>query len=83
MSGYLNEIEGAVKCQIVQGRPESGSVMAALKSDTSLLRSKREGGERSASVRDFHSLRVWEFPLKTAKKPLASSPAPDLGDFWM
>ena len=71
VSGYLNEIEGAVKCQIVRGRPEGGSVTAALKGDTSLLRTRREGGERSASVRDFHSFRVsWVTIALTGGVPL-------------
>ncbi len=51
VSGYLNEIEAAIGCRIVRGRPEGGSVTAALKGDNSLLRVKREGrrapGERA------------------------------------
>jgi len=58
VSGYLNEIEGAVGCRIVRGRPAGGSLTAALKSDDSLLRVKRTGSKRRASVRDFHSFRV-------------------------
>lgn len=71
VSGYLNEIEAAVECKIVRGRPEGGSVTAALKGDSSLLRVKREGGERRASVRDFHSFRVtWVTLALTAGVPL-------------
>ena len=71
VSGYLNEIEAAVECKIVRGRPEGGSVTAALKSDSSLLRVKREGSERRASVRDFHSFRVtWVTLALTAGVPL-------------
>jgi hypothetical protein len=58
VSGYLNEIERAVNCQIVRGRPEGGSVTAELKTDSSLLRAKRGDSERAASVRGFQSLRV-------------------------
>ena len=71
VSGYLNEIEAAVECRIVRGRPEGGSVTAALKGDSSLLRVKREDGERRASVRDFHSFRVtWVTLALTAGVPL-------------
>lgn len=71
VSGYLNEIERAVKCQIVRGRPEGGSVTAALKTDLSLLRTKRSDSERAASVRDFHSLRVsWVTIALTGGVPL-------------
>ena len=71
VSGYLNEIERAVKCQIVRGRPEGGSVTAALKTDSSLLRTKRSDSERAASVRDFHSLRVsWVTIALTGGVPL-------------
>lgn len=71
VSGYLNEIEAAVECKIVRGRPEGGSVTAALKSDSSLLRVKREGSERRASVRDFHSFQVtWVTLALTAGVPL-------------
>ena len=71
VSGYLNEIESAVECKIVRGRPEGGSVTAALKGDSSLLRVKREDGERRASVRDFHSFRVtWVTLALTAGVPL-------------
>ena len=71
VSGYLNEIEAAVGCKIVRGRPEGGSVTAALKGDSSLLRVKREDGERRASVRDFHSFRVtWVTLALTAGVPL-------------
>jgi len=71
VSGYLNEIESAVECRIVRGRPEGGSVTAGLKGDSSLLRVKREDGERRASVRDFHSFRVtWVTLALTAGVPL-------------
>lgn len=71
VSGYLNEIEAAVECKIVRGRREGGSVTAALKGDSSLLRMKREDGERRASVRDFHSFRVtWVTLALTAGVPL-------------
>jgi hypothetical protein len=71
VSGYLNEIERAVKCQIVRGRPEGGSVTAALKTDSSLLRTKRSDSERAVSVRDFHSLRVsWVTIALTGGVPL-------------
>ena len=71
VSGYLNEIEAAIECRIVRGRPEGGSVTAALKGDSSLLRVKREDGERRASVRDFHSFRVtWVTLALTAGVPL-------------
>lgn len=71
VSGYLNEIERAVKCQIVRGRPQGGSVTAALKTDMSLLRTKRNDSERAASVRDFHSLRVsWVTIALTGGVPL-------------
>ena len=47
---YLNEIENAIECKVVRGRPEGGSVTAALKSDNGLLGVKREDGGRRASV---------------------------------
>lgn len=71
VSGYLNEIEGAVGCKIVRGRPEGGSLTALLKADKGLLRTEREEGTRMASVRDFHSLRVtWVTLALTAGVPL-------------
>jgi len=71
VSGYLNEIEGAVGCRIVRGRPAGGSLTAALKSDDSLLRVKRTGSKRRASVRDFHSFRVtWVTLALTQGVPL-------------
>lgn len=71
VSGYLNEIENAIECKVVRGRPEGGSVTAALKSDNGLLGVKREDGGRRASVRDFHSLRVtWVTLALTAGVPL-------------
>ena len=42
-----------------------------LKTDTSLLRTEREGGTRNASVHDFHSLRVtWVTIALTGGVPL-------------
>lgn len=71
VSGYLNEIEAHLNCQIVRGRPAGGSLTAALKTDTSLLRTEREDGGRNASVRDFHSFRVtWVTLALTAGVPL-------------
>lgn len=71
VSGYLNEIENAIECKVVRGRPEGGSVTAALKSDNGLLGVKREDGGRRASVRDFHSFRVtWVTLALTAGVPL-------------
>jgi integrase len=71
MSGYLNEIETAVGCRIIQGRAPGGSLATLLKNDTSLLRAKREGGTRSASVHDFHSFRVtWVTVALTGGVPL-------------
>jgi predicted RNase H-like HicB family nuclease len=71
VSGYLNEIEAHVKCRIVRGRPQGGSLTAAIKTDTSLLRTERQDGGRNASVRDFHSFRVtWVTLALTAGVPL-------------
>mgnify|MGYP000848875736 CR=1 FL=1 len=71
VSGYLNEIESAVGCRIVRGRPEGGSITAMLKTDKALLRVKREDGNRLASVCDFHSFRVtWVTLALTAGVPL-------------
>jgi hypothetical protein len=58
VSGYLNEIEGAIKCAIIRGR------RAVPKSDA--LQAERENGKRKASVRDFHSFRVTWITLALA-----------------
>jgi hypothetical protein len=48
-----------------------GSVTAALKTDISLLRTKRGDSERAASVRDFHGLRLsWVTIALTGGVPL-------------
>jgi hypothetical protein len=71
VSGYLNEIESHVGCQIVRGRPSGQSLTARLKNDNGLLSLDREGGKRSASIRDFHSFRVtWVTVALTAGVPL-------------
>lgn len=71
VSGYLNEIEAKIGCRIVRGRAPGGSVSTILKTDTSLLSTKREGSARKASVRDFHSFRVtWVTLALTAGVPL-------------
>lgn len=71
VSGYLNEIESAVKCQIVRGRSSGESITAMIKQDSGGLSAKRKDGERNASVRDFHSFRVtWVTLALTAKVPL-------------
>lgn len=70
-SHYLNEIEMAIGCRIVRGRPLGGSLTARLRNDSDLLRTERDGGRRRASVRDFHSLRVtWVTLALTAGVPL-------------
>jgi integrase len=70
-SNYLNEIETQIGCRVVRGRPEGGSLTAQMRTDTSLLRAKREGGTRIASVRDFHSFRVtWVTIALTGGVPL-------------
>jgi integrase len=58
VSGYLNEIEGAIKCAVVRGR------RVAPKTET--LQAERENGKRKASVRDFHSFRVTWITLALA-----------------
>jgi hypothetical protein len=58
VAGYLNEIEGAIKCAIIRGR------RIASKTDT--LQTERENGKRKASVRDFHSFRVTWITLALA-----------------
>lgn len=70
-SNYLNEIETHVGCRIIRRRPEGNSLAAALRAETGLLRAKREGGTRDASVRDFHSFRVtWITIALTGGVPL-------------
>jgi len=71
VSGYLNEVEAHVGCQIVRGRPSGLSLTARLKNDNGLLSLDREGGKRSASIRDFQSFRVtWVTVALTAGVPL-------------
>jgi integrase len=71
VSGYLNEIERAIGCRVVRGHGEGRSMRQRLKADTGLLWVKRKGGQRRASVRDFHSLRVtWVTLALTAGVPL-------------
>jgi len=70
-SNYLNEIEDAIGCLVVRGRKNGRSMTAMLKGDSDLLRAKRDGGTRRASVRDFHSFRVtWVTLALTAGVPL-------------
>jgi hypothetical protein len=70
-SHYLNEIEMGIGCRIVRGRPAGGSLAAVLRNDSDLLRAERDGGQRRASVRDFHSFRVtWVTLALTAGVPL-------------
>jgi hypothetical protein len=70
-AAYLNEVGAAAGCRIVRGRTGGCSFVAALRSDTSLLRVRRPGGVRRASVRDFHSFRVtWVTLALTAGVPL-------------
>ncbi len=68
----LREIEAASKCRIIRGRHgNSVSTASALRADTSVLRTNREGSSRRASVRDFHSFRVtWVTLALTAGVPL-------------
>jgi integrase len=58
VSGYLNEIEDAIKCAIIRGQ------RVASKTDT--LQAERENGKRKASIRDFHSFRVTWITLALA-----------------
>ena len=68
---YLNEVEAVAGCRIMRGRTGGCSFVAALRSDASLLRVRRPGGVRRASVRDFHSFRVtWVTLALTAGVPL-------------
>jgi integrase len=71
VSGYLNEIESKINCQVLRGRPRGLSLTARLKNDDGLLSAERKGGTRSASIRDFHSFRVtWVTLALTAGVPL-------------
>jgi integrase len=71
VSGYLNEIEANIGCQLVRGRQRGLSLTARLKNDNGLLSAERKGGTRSASVRDFHSFRVtWVTLALAAGVPL-------------
>jgi len=71
VSSYLQEIETAIGCRIVRGRPDGRSLAARLKAQPGLLMEEREGGTRRASVRDFHSFRVtWVTLALTAGVPL-------------
>jgi hypothetical protein len=58
VSGYLNELEREIGCQIVRGNRR------ALKTDG--LQAERGNGKRRASVRDFHSFRVTWITLALA-----------------
>ena len=70
VSGYLNEIEAAIKCKLLRWRA-GGGIAKAVKEDDSVLRVARAHGVRRASVRDFHSLRVtWVTLALTAGVPL-------------
>ena len=71
VSGYLNEVEARIGCHIVRGRHRGPSLTARLKNDNGLLSAEREGGARSASIRDFQSFRVtWVTLALTAGVPL-------------
>ena len=70
VSGYLNEIEAAIKCKLLRWRA-GGGIAKAVKEDGSVLRVARAHGVRRASVRDFHSLRVtWVTLALTSGVPL-------------
>jgi hypothetical protein len=72
VSGYLNEIQGAIGCRIIRGRSgksESGNLKTEIAEAG--LQAERKHGLRRASVRDFHSLRVtWVTLALTAGVPL-------------
>lgn len=71
VSGYLNDIESAIGCQIIRDRAIDGGVRARLRAANSILRTKREGAARNASIRDFHSFRVtWVTIALTGGVPL-------------
>jgi integrase len=66
VSGYLNEIQMAIGCQIVRGASHNGP-----KTADNGLQVVRKEGLRRASVRDFHSFRVtWVTLALTAGVPL-------------
>ena len=79
VSGYLNEIQTAIGCQIVRGASRTGKCEPRLSTTGNLkaeiadvgLQVDRKHGLRRASVRDFHSLRVtWVTLALTAGVPL-------------
>lgn len=66
-SGYLNEIQAAIGCQIIRGISYTGQPKAIRLG----LQTVRQHGLRRASVRDFHSFRVtWVTLALTAGVPL-------------
>ena len=70
VSGYLNEIQAAIDCQIVRGASRTGHKPKEEKADAG-LQVERKHGLRRASVRDFHSFRVtWVTLALTAGVPL-------------
>ena len=77
VSGYLNEIQAGIGCQIVRGTSRTGKQGHAgqenLKTEMAEagLQVERKHGLRRASVRDFHSFRVtWVTLALTAGVPL-------------
>lgn len=71
LSGYLNELEAATGYRIIKKRAMGRSVSAKLRADAIILGSKRDNGQRRASVRDFHSFRVtWVTLALNAGVPL-------------
>jgi len=79
VSGYLNEIQTAIGCQIVRGASRTAKCEPRLSTTGNLeagiadvgLQVDRKHGLRRASVRDFHSLRVtWVTLALTAGVPL-------------
>src|ERR1022692_2852755 len=77
VSGYLNEIQEGIRCQIVRGRRRTGNQDHAgqenLKAELAEagLQVERKHGLRRASVRDFHSFCVtWVTLALTAGVPL-------------
>jgi hypothetical protein len=58
VSGHLNDIEQHIQCAFIRGK------VRATKEE--LLQEKREGRNRDASVRDFHSFRVTWITLALA-----------------
>jgi hypothetical protein len=70
-SKYLNQVEGAIGRRVVRYRDASRSVAALLKDDKGVQGAKRAGGQRRASLRDFHSFRAtWVTLALTAGVPL-------------